>query len=562
MLPFLRKKRIQYSLGFLAIIAAIWSIYAVTLDGPFLWDDEVMVQQNAIIQHPEEWATLFTSSAFGETFDKDKFYRPLQILTYMSDAALWDMEASGFHITSILIHCINSILFFVFLGEIGIAIVPAFLVSLLFAVHPIHIECATYISGRGDILFLTFALLSMICFLKGSGKKVWFYILSGLFFGLGLITKENITPLPVLLGLLTLSVVPKERQKAGYIASGILTALAGAFSIWRLIPGGSTTKTLSLIADADFVHRIMTLPYIIVTYCRLLVWPNPLHMEYHFVEHSLTSPYILFGLPVVIAVFVLAYLGLPKKREIACGIAWFFIALAPVYNLFPKLPATLREHWVVLPSIGLFWVLAIGIQTVYEKKGFKLAIITLVGLASIALGITTYNRNLNWLDPMTLYAHDLQYEPLSFLLYNNVGVIAFRDGNMKLAEESFQTSINVSPRQSYGTAYNNLGVIVENQGRISDAQRHFEASIKYSNYEFGYVNLARILIKKNEYKAAIKSLEEGKLHYQSSVQVRYFLGVSYYLDNNYVKAVQELDWVKAHAGNYLATDNLLRAMGK
>ena len=83
------------------IIVAIVICYGITIQGPFLWDDEEMVVNNPSIKSIQSIQHIFQSSAFGESFNPSKFYRPIQILTYSLDYIMWGMNATGFHLTSI-----------------------------------------------------------------------------------------------------------------------------------------------------------------------------------------------------------------------------------------------------------------------------------------------------------------------------------------------------------------------------------------------------------------------------------------------------------------------------
>src|SRR3989304_6491905 len=72
----------------------------------------------------------------------------------------------------------------------------AFLSSLFFALHPIHVESVSFISARADLLCSVFFFLAII-FNILSYRKLWFFILSIFCFYLSLLSKEVAVAFPL-----------------------------------------------------------------------------------------------------------------------------------------------------------------------------------------------------------------------------------------------------------------------------------------------------------------------------------------------------------------------------
>lgn len=484
--------------------------YGPSVTAPFIWDDEVMVVGNGLIRPESPVSSIFTSSAFGEAFDGSSFYRPLQILSYKVDFSLWGLSPAGYRATSILIHFLSMTFLLLCLRKLSFSKSISFLLTLIYAVHPLAIEAVTYIAGRGDAMMMLFSLISFYCFLQ---KKNWAILCSILFYILAVFTKENAVILPGFMMAYALWVGKKETSFSAWISFMVTFLIGALYSIFR-IQGvmHATSRTLSWIADTPFLIRLLSVPRIILTYIQLFLFPMQLHMEYHFVETSLNTIYIWLGLPVLFAVVFATIKWHPKRDLMLFFWAVFFIGLLPVLNVFSPLASTLREHWLYLPGLGLLGVFGLCLDQLKWQQ-VKVSILILFGI--FLLGSTVL-RNQDWMDPLRLYAHDLALEPRSFLLHNNLGVTYFRSGDLDFALREFMAAIENSPGKKYGISYNNVGAVLEQKNQIQDAVNYYLASIRLSQYELGYVNVSKIYLRYKRPDLARPILIEGLREYPHS----------------------------------------------
>jgi hypothetical protein len=87
-----------------------------------------------------------------------------------------------------------------------------------------------------------------------------------------------------------------------------------------------------------------------------------------------------------------------RKRNSALtffSIAWFFIALLPMSNIYP-INAYMAEHWLYLPAIGLFWLFASGVNRLYKKKAFAIAAVSAAALITAFFSFLTVKQNATW----------------------------------------------------------------------------------------------------------------------------------------------------------------------
>lgn len=529
------------------LIAVVLACYAMIITSPFLWDDEVMVVGNPLIRSIDNIKLIFTSAAFGDRYDPGNFYRPLQILSYVFDYEIWGLNPLGFHITNIALHILSTLLLFYLLLQWRIGIWASFAIALLFGVHPVNVESVTYISGRGDALYMFLSLLSFLLFSHGAihRKKIVPFLLSIFLFGLAILSKENAIMTPFILGLfLVINPLKIKWNFWTWAWSVIMMLSAVAYTAFRLVPMRlATPNTYSLIAHASFLERLWTLPQVLVTYLQLMVWPINLHMEYHFVQYTFNNPYLVIGMPLLILTCGLLIWMVQPRRWTLFFIMWFFLGLAPAYHFPHGLASSVREHWLYLSQIGFLGLLCLTALYVTQRMSalYQRILLSglLIGLCVFFMGCTLF-RNYDWREPLRLYEHDSEYSPNSFLLFNNIGVEYYRRNDKKKAKEAFQRAIYAGPGYGYGTAYNNLGVILEEEGDKETARSHFLFSIEVSHYELAYANLGRIYLQLHNYEEAQRVLEEGLQRHPTHEQITYFLMLAYQMNGQLEKA-QELE---------------------
>ncbi len=129
--------------------------------------------------------------------------RPILEATLWIDARVWSLNATGFHITNLLLHLINSLLAYFLCKELLEKYSTAakqkrlsFLVALLFLCYAVHSEPIFWIVGRGGSLAALFIQLSLIAFLKRFKGTL---ILSLCSYGFGVFTYELTWIVPLIL---------------------------------------------------------------------------------------------------------------------------------------------------------------------------------------------------------------------------------------------------------------------------------------------------------------------------------------------------------------------------
>ena len=474
-----------------------------------------MIVHNPLIRNPSAVGDIFNAAAFGGELKPGKFYRPIQILSYAFDYNRAGLDPAAFRFTSITLHAITSLAVYAMLSFFGVSGALRLILVALYTVHPVHIESVTYLSGRGDVLAMCFGMLSLNFILRV--RQHWGYVFAAIAcFALGILSKENTV---YLAGLAVLYPLYKHKLRSvtvrEWVTAVVMAIGAVAFVTWRLnlvsdVPGISTT--LSAISHATLAERWLTIPYNLFMSIKLVILPYPLHMEYHWVEETITSLSFWVYSSAVIAYWGILYFFSLNKRETTFFLLWWLGSMFPFLHILTPLASTFREHWAEWAVFILVIPLAKVLHKFYtdlEKPPLKGAARGAVLLLICSLMGVTIHRNADWMDAKKLYAHDLKYEPESFLLHNNLGIEYYREGDLKTAKHHFLNSINASPNKSYSVAHNNVGAVYRDELKLQKAEFHFRQSIINSRYVLAYENIVDLYISYDYLDEAQLLLTEG-----------------------------------------------------
>jgi hypothetical protein len=146
----------SFSLWLFGVLAITGVCLIPMLNNGFTnWDDDVYVTNNLIIKAPD-WGAIFTRpSAYN--------YHPLTMLTLAFNYAISGVDPFSYHLVNWLFHLLNTSLVFLFIYKIsGRKIFVAAFTSLIFGIHPMHMESVAWVSERKDVLYTFFFLLALL----------------------------------------------------------------------------------------------------------------------------------------------------------------------------------------------------------------------------------------------------------------------------------------------------------------------------------------------------------------------------------------------------------------
>ena len=523
------KAAVILSIAVIIILGLV--VYANSIDGKFIWDDDPLIKDNSLIMNG--WPNVlrvFTTTIGTGVNEKSDFYRPIQMLTYFIDHSIYGLDVRGYHITSILIHIFVSLSVYWLATILSKDRLLSFLAGVLFVVYPVHTEVVSYISCRADSLSAFFMFLAMIFYIKRlASKNIVLYILMLLSYAAAVFSKENSLILIPLMLLYHFAF----REKPSI--TGILS-LAGVSIIYLFCrmavlgpPPPHTAQSTTLLERLPGAFVALT------NYIRLMLLPFGLHMGYGRGLFSVAEPRAIIGIFTLLA-FIFFAVQQRKHGLIFFSITWFIVTLLPVSNIYP-VNAYMSENWLYIPSFGFFLVLAKILSGIYSMKDFKVISAGMIAGLAIFYSFLTIQQNKYWAEPMTFYERTLKYAPDNPDITYNLAIIYKNIGRKEDAVKLFKQTIDNNPRHS--AAYNNLGNIYSDMGRNEEAVEAYKKALNitpdlsaaYNNLGAAYYAIGRTADAIGAYTKAIEKDPRLVAAYNN-------LGVIYNAQNDRGKAIE------------------------
>src|SRR6266568_4744361 len=330
----------------LLLVVVVCAVFGNTLLNGFVWDDNIYLVGRRVYQD-FDLGKIFLSPANGHE------YQPLRDFTFALDYALWGERAIGFHLTNVLLYLANIIAVYYLTRRLVPLVtdkeqgddsgfdLTALCAALLFAVHPIHCEAASWIMSRNALLSGLFFFSSCCCYLaylQGKRATAGIYIAALLFFLCALLSKATSITLPFVL-LLFAAFNRKERgwMKLTNLAPFFALSL-GFFFVFRNI--GVQTRVIdsgsAAVNAAGFASRIATAVQITWFYLWKLCVPLGFAPEYDVLfSGSLAAPAVLAALTGSLVLLVVAWRIRAIFPELMFCLGWVSATLLPVLNLLP-----------------------------------------------------------------------------------------------------------------------------------------------------------------------------------------------------------------------------------
>ena len=508
------------------LIVAITAIltYVPALSFQFLnWDDNLYVLSNPWIRG---WSSGNLAHIFTKPYSAN--YLPLHLVSYMVDYSVWGLNPFGYHLQSILLHALNSVLALVVVRRMLGSSAIAFLAALFFAVHPSHVEAVAWISIRKDLLSTTFALLTVYFYLRATNKPSirWApYAASFVSFTLGLLSKVTVVSLPLFLLLLD-RFKPEGQPRNPWIrdlASKIPYALVGLWLVWWNTLAQSKA---SAPYARDALSYAMVKGHAVWSYLGLLIGALRGSPDYDLPvlgKDAVTVLVSLAGLALFPAAAWLAYRF--RNRPAFLGLAWIFVALLPALA-FP-LVTYMADRYLYAPSLGFCWLVASGIVGLSGRVAtprWRTAAVVGMSLVPFA-GFTA--RTLQslpvWRDSESLWTYAIT-RCQDFRAYTNLAEVRLGQKRWDEAERL----LRISARVDNPTTYQNFAVLYYELGRYPEAVCAIDralAILKQQGWDPGlasvlYYNLGAIHWKLGQKDKTIEALEAALREDPSNAQAR------------------------------------------
>jgi protein O-mannosyl-transferase len=509
------------------IIISGFFVYFNSLNGKFLWDDNIIIRDNTHIKNWSYSAKIFTED-FGAGGGKEyHFYRPLQIFTHAIDYSLWGLDPQGYHFVNTLLHILVALSLFRLVYLLFGDLILSFLTAFIFVIHPIHTEAVSYISGRSDSLCALFMLLCFIFYIKLTDKthpkqpRIYFLML--LSYILAFLSKESALVLPALLLLYNFAFRKKINPRA-------FISILGIAAIYMFLRFNALRGSLPGSLPLGMVlQRIPGFFVAVTNYIRLLILPFDLHADYGRKLFSFSDPRAIAGLLIFLSLVIFAIARRKKDKLTFFSVSWFFIALLPTSNVHSAafdITFYMAEHWLYFPSIGFFLILANVLTSMYNRRELKKAAIIIGCSVVLFYSYLTISQNNYWNDPVHFYKKTLEYVPESSRMNYNLGNELRSLGRLDEAVDFYKKAIICEPRNA--EIYVNLAGVYNDLGKLQDALASLNKAIEIKpDFVVAHYNLGNVHKDSGNLAQAIVSYENALSFSPHDPNICTNLGIAY-----------------------------------
>ncbi len=483
---------IKYPLLWLIAITVLLYISSMQFGFTEL-DDSIFIRD--LHRYNEDFTNLLTSFKRG-VFDatKDTYYRPVFLDSMILNYHLSEEDIAGYRLVNLLLHVLSVVFLFRLLKKLRISDMNAFLLSLIFAVHPVLSQAVVWIPGRNDTLMAVFLLpYFMMAIDFARTRKPATLAASVLLLLAAIFTKETALLAPAAAFVLVVIILRHKWSEKPMLIQYGLWAMAAI--IYLAARSAATLQHEALQPSQmlrDFAGRI---PLLFQYFGKILL---PFNLSVFPVQQDTT---IIFGLLAVILFVALVFFSQEKnKRHIAGGLLVFLIFLLPVMLVPNKLTGQAFEHRLYLPIIGV--LIALSQTALFRNKLSPLQQLYLIGGISAGFAIINYNHQQKFTDPLTFWQSAAESSPHSAYA---VMMYAARVEDKKEGYALMRRAYQLNPEEKYINYY--YGVMLQNQDSVLESEKHFLKEQEISDYYECDFYLAQIDHKRQNLPGAEKHLE-------------------------------------------------------
>jgi hypothetical protein len=415
------------------------------LANDFVGDDKDQLLGNPVVTGHRITQAISTG-VWAFRHANTNYYRPLQILVYMLFHAVFGFHAVPFHLFSVLLHAVNSVLVYRLGSQITGRPRAALASALLFAVHPIHTEVVDWIAAYPDLMVTSILLFGMWRFTRQKGplRPLAIAGYSGIYLA-ALATKETGVMLPLLFLAyericLSRRLPELKRKLPLYYA---MLAVLGIYLVARRWALGSLAPAEHLFFQLTPLEFASSVVVIAAQYAGKLIFPGGLNFFHVF------HPTMGFSLEFWIALAVLAAVAAAAvwRRTPAAmtfGIVWTALCLAPALNLTGVGQNVFAERYLYLPSAGFAWMAGLAWAWSAERHA---AAAWAAGIAILcASSWQTLLRNADWRDDLTMLRKTVAQSPDAGIVHNNLAGLYVHRDEFDLALEQEREAVRCEPR--------------------------------------------------------------------------------------------------------------------
>jgi len=515
----------------LVLLASItFLIYSNTLKYPFFFDDtSYITEDEAIRMESLSWEAIKTAALKGRPRN-----RLIPNISFALNHLISRYHVLSYHLTNIAIHIATGLILFFLLRLTLVRFerlggsrrwtesswIAAF-AALLWLVHPVNTQAATYIVQRMTSLAAFFYTLSLFLYVCARGRwqdngkitpaagfSIFGCILAGI---CAVISKQNAAMLPIIIVLYewfffqNLSVSLSKKHLvwligALFVFSAIALLYLGGDPLERILSPYAARRDFTLF------ERVITEWRVVIYYLTLLFYPHPARLmldhDYPLSVSMLQPETSIFALFALFSLIGLAMYIARRQRFMAFCLIWFLLNLVIESSIIGI--EIIYEHRTYLPFMLL---IAAGVYLALRHSRYLKTDLAVTCLIILLFSIWSHQRSTCWESGIRFWTDNVRKAPNDFRPHANLGEAFHNTDQIDRAIDQYRSTLALKPGHS-GTL-NNLATALIQQGRYEKALEHLRRILKHTPNAEAHVNAGAALAHMKHFDEAIAQFKKA-----------------------------------------------------
>jgi len=486
----------------LLIVGFTMLAYYPALRGEFVWDDVGWVG-------PSAGNVLNDASGLVKIWcvpGAVQHYFPLTATTFWLDHQVWSTWTPPYHVENVLLHALSAVLFWRLLRRLDVP--GAWVAGAIFALHPMMVESAAWITERKNVLSQALFLGALLQYGRfasfwaeneNPSPRRWIaWVFAFLLFLGAMLAKVSTFSLPACVLLICWwkrgrirwkdDVLPVLPFVALAIALGLVAVSMERFSVGAEGPEWTLT----------WPERLLVAGRALWFYLGMMLWPAGICSSYTRWQLDASAP----GqwLYPVSFVLLLAALWLTRRRigrGPVTAFLFFVGTLLPVLgfmNVYGMRYSFVADRWIYLPSLGIIALVVALVSDFTNRHGKAGVGRALAWVLLPLLAVLTWRQAGTFQNEFTLWQNCIKHNPGSWMAHSNLGTVLLHQGNVDGAVAHYQKSVEIRPDEPATRI--EIATALQLKGRLDEAAGHYKAVLKVRpDYGQAHINYAILLMK-------------------------------------------------------------------
>jgi hypothetical protein len=479
---------------FILSLASILTYLPVSMAELLFWDTQTYVNDNVAIHDISGSSLLWMLT---QTYHAN--WHPLTWLSHAVDIQIFSFEPFGHHWVNVAWHIGSAFLLYLYSLQLLPILLPSrfaqgnpdlylvsLLASLLFALHPQHVESVAWVAERKDVLCGFFYLLCLYSYHNYvTHPKPLRYAFTLGFAAAAIMAKPMAVSLPVVLLLVDWLLYQRIQvffwRRPNWrivVLEKVPFILLAIVSIYLTLLAQSSAGAVSSLDTAPLIQRLTTSTINWVEYLISTLIPLGISPYYPF-ESVIPWPKVMLCLAgLVCLVFIAEFYRRRNTPWIMLALAYYTITVLPVIGIIQIGTIRAADRYTYLPTIPVYLMVAVFIYLALrpnrdKRQTIKHAIPWLFCLLVIpaGLGFSAHQYSKVWQSDITLWEFAREKNP------HNIFATIY------LAEAYYREKRYKEALPLYHLAYINRQIISPERRLNIFINRYFDTAYRLGRYQ-------------------------------------------------------------------------------